>query len=471
MLPKPAKGPPLLTRLAERSAEIFRRWLPDPFVFAVLLTILTALTAMVWVGAGPAEILTGWYEGFWTLLEFGMQMVLIVATGYAIALSPAARHAIDRLAARVKGPDTVYVVVLLAGGLMVLVSWGWMALTAVLGRELALRIRGLNYPYLVACVYLSMLAWVCGLSSSIPLLLNTPNNIFLETGLLPATIPVSQTLGSPLNLLVLATFLVGSPLIGWLLRPRGELIAGGPGAKAETTVEDEAQGLRASEPVPSDRFNGSRALQAILVAMGAGAIGLYFARSGFEINLNIMIFIFLVTGMLLHGTPLRYVVAMKRACSNLSGIVYQYPFYAGIMGIMMATGLGKAMASSVASLVSLETLPVAAYALGGLVNFSIPSAGGEWVVIGPPLVEAVRELTGGASGPEFTSHVARVALAVAYGETMTNLLQPFYLLIVLPVMGDGRLQARDVVGYLVVPFLVLSVLVGLLVAFVPLSTP
>ena len=121
-----------------------------------------------------------------------------------------------------------------------------------------------------------------------------------------------------------------------------------------------------------------------------------------------------------------------------------------------------------ASIVTLETLPLAAYVLGGVVNFSIPSAGGEWAVIGPPLVEAVRELTGATTAAELNPRVARVALAVAYGETMTNLLQPFFLLIVLPVMGTGmRIQARDVVGYLFVPFVVLSALVGLLIAFVP----
>ena len=161
-----------------------------------------------------------------------------------------------------------------------------------------------------------------------------------------------------------------------------------------------------------------------------------------------MIFTFLIFGMLLHRTPIRYVVAMGRACSNISGIVFQYPFYAGIMGIMMATGLGKAIAVWMASMVTLKTLPAAAYLLGAVVNFSIPSAGGEWAVIGPPLVEAVRELAGPVGAGELTRHVARVAMAVAYGESLTNLLQPFFLLTVLPVMGAGiRIQARDLVGY------------------------
>jgi short-chain fatty acids transporter len=139
------------------------------------------------------------------------------------------------------------------------------------------------------------------------------------------------------------------------------------------------------------------------------------------------------------------------------------------MGIMMATGLGKAMAVWMASKVTLATLPAAAYVLGAVVNFSIPSAGGEWAVIGPPLVEAVRELAGPVGTGELTRHVARVAMAVAYGETLTNLLQPFFLLTVLPVMGAGiRLQARDLMGYVFVPFLALFVIIGMLVAFFPM---
>jgi short-chain fatty acids transporter len=259
----------------------------------------------------------------------------------------------------------------------------------------------------------------------------------------------------------------------WSLRPRSgaieidDLRSGSAPAK-ETTVAEEAEALRDAEPILSDRLNHSAVLQFFVVAMGLAYIVMHFARRGFDLNLNIMIFSFLIFGMLLHRTPIRYVTAMGRACSNISGIVFQYPFYAGIMGIMMATGLGKAIAVWMASFVTLKTLPLAAYLLGGFVNFSIPSAGGEWAVIGPPLVEAVRELSGTVGAAELNRHVGRVAMAVAYGESMTNLLQPFFLLTVLPVMGAGvRIQARDIVGYFFVPFLIFFTLVGLLVTFFP----
>jgi short-chain fatty acids transporter len=466
-------GGPVLIRLAQQSAEIFRRWLPDPFVFAVLLTVIAAVTAIVWVGASPEEVLTGWYNGFWMLLEFGMQIVLILVTGYAIALSPPVARFIDWLATKIKRPGSVYVAVLVAGGLLDLVSWGWMVLAAVLGRELAVRVRGVHYPFLVACAFFSSGSWVTGLSSSIPLLLNTPGNFLIEAGLLPTTIPVTETLGSPLNLTVMAVYLVVGPAIMWFLRPPDAVeiddLRTGVSGTRETTVAEEAETLRADEPCVSDRLNNSAIVQMVVVAMGLAYIVLHFARRGFDLNLNVMIFSFLIFGMLLHRTPIRYVTAMARACSNISGIVFQYPFYAGIMGIMMATGLGKAIAVWMASFVSLKTLPAAAFLLGGIVNFSIPSAGGEWAVIGPPLVEAVRELAGPVASGELNRQVARVGMAVAYGESLTNLLQPFFLLIVMPVMGVGiRIQARDVVGYFFVPFMCLFTIIGLLVTFFPM---
>jgi short-chain fatty acids transporter len=464
----------VLVRLAQHSAELIRRWLPDPFVFAVLLTVVTGVTAMLWVGAGPAEVLTGWYEGFWMLLEFGMQIVLILTTGYAIALSPPVARLIDRLALKIAHPGQVYLAVLIGGGALTLISWGWVVLTAVLGRELAIRVRRVHYPFLIACAFFSSGSWVTGLSSSIPLLLNTPDNFLIEAGLLSTTIPVSETLGSPLNLTVIIVWLIGGPLVLWLLRPRGEAIEiealrSDSAPAKEITVAEEAEALRDPEPIPSDRLNHSAVLQLFVVAMGLTYIVMHFARRGFDLNLNIMIFSFLVFGMLLHRTPICYVTAMARACSNISGIIFQYPFYAGIMGIMMATGLGTAIAVWMASFVTLKTLPFAAYLLGGVVNFSIPSAGGEWAVIGPPLVEAVRELSGPVGTAELNRHVGRVAMSVAYGESLTNLLQPFFLLTVLPVMGAGvRIQARDIVGYFFVPFLLFFTLIGLLVAFFPM---
>src|SRR6056297_2141883 len=209
----------MLSRLGQLFSHRLRRWIPEPFVFAIVLTLLVGALAMLATDAGFGQVSSDWYRGFWMLLEFGMQMVLILATGFAIALSPPAARLIDALAQFARTPGAVYVVVLIAGGLFNLVSWGWTVLAAVLGRELAHRVKGVDYAYLIACVYISGQPWVGGASSSIPLLLNTEGNFLIEAGLLQSTIPTSMTIGSRLNLAYIAMYFATLPLLMWWMRP------------------------------------------------------------------------------------------------------------------------------------------------------------------------------------------------------------------------------------------------------------
>ncbi|MDT8439750.1 MAG: TIGR00366 family protein [Wenzhouxiangellaceae bacterium] len=463
----------MLHRVSAGLARPLRRWIPEPFVFALLLTALVALAAWALTPAGPVVLAGHWYDGFWMLLEFGMQMVLILVTGFAIALSPPAARLIDVLARRVDSPGKVYLLVLIAGGLFNLVSWGWTVLAAVLGRELARRVPGVDYAYLVACVYLSGQPWVGGLSSTIPLLLNTEGNFLIETGVLAGTLPVAATLGSTLNLAYVAMYFVLVPLLMWWARPRAgavrELAAFGesPDSEGDGGIGPVLAATRSSTS-PAARMNHSVWLQGAVAFAGLAVLALHFSANGADLDLNRMIFLFLMLGLLIHRSPARYAEAMKRACANIAGIVFQYPFYAGIMGLMMFSGLGAQLALWLADGASLTTLPLIAQFAGAAVNFAIPSAGGEWAVIGPALTEAALQLSAGMPPEMQQAFVARIAMATAFGETSTNLLQPFFLLTVLPVMGAGvRVEARDVMGYLVLPFAAVYLATALLVTLVP----
>lgn len=459
--------------LGQFFANTLRRIIPDAFVFALLLTLGIGLCATLATDAGPTAVIDAWYRGFWILLEFGMQMVLMLTTGFAIALSPVVARLIDRIALVARGPGTVYVIVAVVGGLFGLVSWGWAVLTAVLARELASRVKGVDYAYLAACAYCAGVVWVCGLSSSIPLVLNTEGNFLIETGVLERTVPITSTLGSTMNLVYVVCFFVTVPALLYVLRPQSEQTATIDDlreAESEETIaiEVEARNLQLKVPALSDRLNNSRLLTGMVAAAGFWFIIGFFARNGFDLDLNIMIFVFINTGLLLHQTPMRYVIAMKRACANVSGIIFQYPFYAGIMGIMMFTGLGQMTAQWLAMNASLETFPVIAQLSGAAVNMAIPSAGGEWAVIGPSLTETAKALSAHLPPAAQADYIARIAMAVAYGETSTNLLQPFFLLVILPIMGAGvRIQARDVMGYLVIPFVWISVFTAAIVTWVP----
>ncbi|WP_040250790.1 short-chain fatty acid transporter [Psychroserpens mesophilus] len=465
----------MLTKLGERFTIIFQKYMPDAFVFALILTLITGLSAYIWSGKNIMEIIVAWYDGFWSLLEFGMQIVLIIITGFAIALSPVINRGIDILTSYIKSPRQVYFFVTLIGALLSLVSFGWIVITCVLARELALRIKGINYPFLIACVYFSGGSWVSGLSSSIPLLLGTENNYLIEAGVLTETISTTTTLGSPLNVAMLALYVAFAPLLIVFLIPKEKKLTQledmleVKSSQKEKSIKEEASSLNLSFSSLSDRLNNNFILQFSIVLIGLIYIVYHFQTNGFELNFNIMIFIFIMVGLALHKTPMRYVIAMKRSSTNISGVLYQYPFYAGIMGIMIHTGLGEELANLLASTATIDNYPFFAYVTGGFVNFAIPSAGGEFAVVGPSIINAVSEIGTGLQPEELNKMISRASLSVAYGESLTNLLQPFFLLLVFPIMGKGiKIQARDVMGYLVLPFLLFFLIQSILITYIPL---
>ncbi|QCX00445.1 short-chain fatty acid transporter [Aggregatimonas sangjinii] len=465
----------MLQKLGERATIFFQKYMPNAFVFAMLLTILTGVTAFFWLETTPLEIIKGWYGGFWNLLEFGMQIVLIIITGFAIALSPIVNKGIDGLTNYIKTSRQVYFFVVLIGTLLALVSFGWIVIICVLARALALRVQGVNYPFLVACVYFSFGSWVSGLSSSIPLLLGTEKNYLIESGVLTEILPTSLTLGSTLNMAMIVLYVVFAPLMILLLIPKTKhfkqinTMLDGSINKNELSIKEEAASMNSAVVSFSDRLNNAIWLQFSIAFMGLVYICYHFYTKGFQLDFNIMIFIFLILGLVLHKSPMRYVIAMKRSSSNVSGILYQYPFYAGIMGIMLYTGLGEKFAELLVSVASVDTYPFFSYLTGGIMNFAIPSAGGEFAVVGPSIIDAVKNFGTGLPASEVTAMISRASLAIAYGESLSNALQPFYLLLVFPIMGKGiKIQARDVMGYLIIPFIVFFILQSILVTWVPL---
>jgi len=464
----------MLKKIGKAMTGVLQRWMPEPFVFALMLTLLVAILALSYTDAGMGGIVDSWYKGFWLLLEFGMQIVLILSIPYAVALSPFFTRFIDWLAGFVRTPEAVYMMIIVVGALFSLINFGLIIVAAILARELARRVDGLDYPFLVACVYLASQPWVGGLSSAVPLFLGTENNFMIQSGALESTISVAHTLGSALNLTYLLAFFIGMPLIIWWMRPKASEVISiqdltESNHQDHATVEQEAEDVSLAEKTVSERLNNSLLLQLLIAIMALVVVGRYFLVNNGGLNLNIMIFIFIAVGLILHKTPMRFVIAMKRACGNMSGIVYQYPFYAGIMGIMLYTGLGDVVAAWLASHATVQTIPFIAQMAGAIINFAIPSAGGEWAVVGPAFIDATTSVAADLSPEKAQALIARVAMSIAYGESSSNLLQPFFILVILPVMGAGvRIQARDVMGYLVVPFLYLSVAIALIVSFLPL---
>ena len=464
----------MLTKLGQKFTDSFTKYMPSAYVFALLLTLIIGVLAITLTDTKPISVLEGWYDGFWNLLSFGMQIVLIIITAYCIAQSNPVKNAIDKLALVVKTPTQIYMIVIALGALLSLISFGMVVVTAILGRELALRIKGVHYPFLVACVYFSFNGWVCGLSSSIALLLNTKNNFLIESGVLNDTISTNFSLGSTLNITMIGLFVVVAPFLIYLLIPKSSHGKELSDLLLKTNTEEESiknEALLQKLPFKavSDALNNAGWLQISVALLGVIYIFYHFIKNGFDLNFNIMIFIFLITGMLLHITPMRYSIAMKRASSNISGILFQYPFYAGIMGIMMASGLGALISDALVAIATPKTYAFISYLTGGVINFAIPSAGGEFAVIGPSIISMVQELGANLSQTEITAMIARASMSVAYGESLSNLLQPFFLLIIFPVMGKNiKIQARDVIGFLLIPFIIMFIIQALMVTYMPL---
>jgi short-chain fatty acids transporter len=450
----------MLAGVGSFFAVRFRRWLPDSFVFAILLTFVAAILAMLLVDASPFGVVQAWYQGFWSLLQFAMQMVLILVTGYAIAISEPAGRFTDRLARRVSKPALVYGTVVFIGCVFALVSWGWIVLTAVLARALAERVKGVDYRLLAACVYVTNLPWHGGLSGSIPLLINTPGNFLIDAGVLTGVVPTAVTLASPMNLVTNLLLVLTLPALMILMSPAPEKVVtldhlrDEKGGGKEISIEDEARQLRLPGRNLSDLLNNSFILQMMISLTGLSYLIWHFTRHGFDINLDIMNFLFIVVGMLLHKTPLRYAIALRRSCSNVSGIVLQFPFYAGIMGIMIHTGLGSAIAGWLSAVASVAIYPFWAFVMAAVLNIFVPSGGGEWAVVGSTIVQAAQSIGSSMTPDEMTHFIAKSSMAAAYGDALTNMIQPFWTLAFLPIVGAGvKLQARDFMGYTFVAML------------------
>ncbi|MEO1050741.1 MAG: TIGR00366 family protein [Bacteroidota bacterium] len=461
----------MLSKYGERFADFSRRYIPNSMVFAFLMTLLVFILAITLTNSSLFTILEAWYQGMWQLLAFAMQVVIMLVLGYCIAVSAQFNRFIGLLARYLKTPRQVYFFIPLVGALLALINWTWLILTAVLAREIAKKVKGIHYPYLMGITYFSGLSWVSGVSSTVLLLLNTPDNYMIGNGVLADVLPASLTLGSGINIAMIVFFVLIVPIICWALAPTARkehdlqnLMTASGASEQTTTIE------KVAKFEFSDRLERGVALPYAIVVAGLVYLIYYFSTYGFELNLNIVIFFFLILALLFHQTPAKFGAAIKEASSNVSGVIIQFPFYAGIMGIFTSTGLGVLFATTLSEAMTLDNYIFYAYGIGGVINFAIPGAGGEFAVIGPGILEAVKDLSAGLGPEELNANLARATLAISYGENCTNMLQPyFFMIFIIPIMGIGtKIQSKDIMGYLFIPFMLSVIFQLLILSFLPI---
>jgi len=468
--------PGVVARAALALTDWAERWVPDAFIFALLATFLVVGTAFTTTGSTLAEIVDAWGRGFWELIPFTLQMSLIIITGHVLATSPPMGRVIRAIAAWPRSPRGAVALVTAFTLAASWINWGFsLVFGAVLAIEVARRVEGVDYRALAAASVLGLGSiWAQGLSGSAALQMATPGalqpqirDIVAQGGLVPGgiisfrhTIFLWQSAVS----VVVETIVVTTVM--WLATP--------PRSRARTARdlgidlgEPALVGARIPSPEsrslpPGQRLEHSRVLTWLVVALGAAYLARYFRQAGDPLSaltLNILNLAFLMIGFLLHGTPARLMRAVQEATPAVWGVILQFPFYAGIAGVITGTHLSRQLADLFVQVSTRTTFPPLVALYSAVLGVFVPSGGSKWVIEAPYVMQAAHA---------HQVHLGWIVSAYDLGEALANLLQPFWML---PVLGLFKLAARDVMGYTMVVCFALTPVVLILVTLLGLTLP
>ncbi|ORW33104.1 short-chain fatty acid transporter [Mycobacterium paraense] len=446
---RPVERRGLIQRFTELCVRYVERLMPDPYLFAVILTlIVVALVALLVRGATAAGVLKAWYGGVWgaqNIFTFAFQMVLVLVTGYTLAEAPVLKRAIVRVASK---PTNQVQGALLCFGVSTvfsLLNWGLgLVAGALVARQVAKRLRGAHFGYLIATGFMGYIVWTQGLSSSIALAntdTTSPINVIHKiTGM---TVPLSLTVFQPYNWVAVIAVVALLSVAIWRMAPS-------QGLEPDPAVFDEEP-----EPAaPTGKRTFAEWLENLwilnVIVFAAGIT--YFVLSGFALNISSMIMLFTITSALLHRTPIRFIRAFSGAAKVSGPLLLQYPLYGGIVGLLgyLPSGSGKALQTVLAEAVvrgaDQYTLPFLTFVGSVLISLFVPSGGGHWAVQGPIAVDSAL-----AIGQHSRTYLGLISMSVADGEAVANMIQPFWLL---PVLAIAKLNVRQVMGFTVIAFLI-----------------
>ena len=440
--------------------RLVQRWLPEPFIFAILLTFVAAVIAMPVCHQTPIEVVEHWGGGVWNLLAFAMQMALVLVCGSALAAAPAVKRGITALARVPKNPAGAIALVTVVSAIACWLNWGFGLIVGVIfAKEIARQLQGVDYRLLIASAYSGFVVWHAGLSGSIPLTMATPGEALIKAtnGALTAPIPVGQTILDPHNLVMVLLVIVGITVANTLMHPKQGAVTVDPALLEEQELNTKHLPLN-TKKTPAQRMEQSPVLSWLIGLLLVAYIVLKLGFRGGQLDLGAVIMIFLALGLLLHGTPVAYVRAFGKAATGAAGIILQFPFYAGIMGIITGVGasgigLGNVLADACIRISTPTTYPLLTFLCAAVLNMFVPSGGGHWAIQAPIMFTAGADL---GVDPGLTG------TAIAWGDAWTNLIQPFWAL---PALAIAKLSAKDIMGYCLIDLLLTGVIIcgGLLV--------
>ena len=372
----------------------------------------------------PLELADFWGKEFWSLNAFAMQMLFILISGHMLATTPAMRRLLELISTKIHTEKSALITLALFSAAACWINWGFgLIVSGILALELGAKLKKVNFGLFVATAYSGFLVWHGGLSGSIPLKVSGNDDI-LQNVYPGLTLPLSETIFTQINLLLVVLCLILMPVVALWMRTEDKIeVIKVPHLEALSS----GNGFRDKV----ERWMGFNIIFFILFLI-------YIIRAfsrGESLDINKVNWIFLFLAILLHGNPKKFMSALQESFGYASDIAIQFPFYAGIMGLMQYSGLSDILSEMLINLANAHTLPFLTFLSGGVVNFFIPSGGGQWVVQGPVIMKTAHALG---------ANPAKVAMALAWGDAWTNLIQPFFAL---PLLAVARLQLKDIMGY------------------------
>ena len=434
--------------------RLVQRWLPEPFIFAILLTFVAAIVAIPVCHQTPVEVIEHWGGGVWNLLSFAMQMALVLVCGSALAAAPSVKRGIAALARVPKNPAGALALVTVVSSLACWLNWGFGLIVGVIfAKEIARQLRRIDYRLLIASAYSGFVVWHAGLSGSIPLTMATPGETLVKAtnGALTAPVPVGQTILDPHNLVMVLLVIVGITVSNSLMHPKQGAVTVDP-ALLEEDQKDFKDYKDYKDRTPAQRMEQSPVLAWLIGGLLVAYLVLKLVFRGGQLDLGTVIMIFLALGLLLHGTPMAYVRAFGKAATGAAGIILQFPFYAGIMGIITGVGasgigLGNVLADACIRISNPTTYPLLTFLCAAVLNMFVPSGGGHWAIQAPIMFTAGADL---GVDPGLTG------TAIAWGDAWTNLIQPFWAL---PALAIAKLSAKDIMGYCLIDLFITGAII------------
>lgn len=428
----------MLKKLTAGFDSLMQKYTPDPFIYALVLTGLVFVLGALLTSTSVLELSREWGNGFWSLSSFTLQMVMILLLGYIVALSAPIKKSLIRLSNLPKNLAQAAVYATLVSLVGATLNWGFgLIISALYCKELGRKFGGRKFPVLVACSYSGFLVWHGGLSGSIPLLVSTPGNF--SEALIGRLVPLSETIFAPLNLSIMLAHFMCLPLLSYFMIKWSD-------DNRTVTFHDETEKLFHPPESPAEKWENSPFLTVLIVALAAMYVFSTIHAGSFSVDLNFINFALFILAITMHKTPRRFLDASAHAVQKVWPILIQYPLYAGIMAIMEKSGLAAVMSDAFVNFATQQTLPVLVYLSAGLVNIFIPSGGGQWAVQGPMVIAAAKEIGGNLDAS---------MMAVAWGDSWTNMIQPFWAL---PLLAIAGLKAKDIMGSLVFVFLLSGII-------------